>query len=604
MKHWWLRLTRYALPYWRGLLLTIGLTLLSVALDVLKPWPLKWIVDHVLTQQSVPGALSWLQRLAGASSPQGLLAWLAISTIGLFFASEALRIVQAYVSTGVSQRMTYHLGATLFDLLQRLSLRFHSQQRSGDLMRRVTTDSGCVKGLMLNVYLPVMTSLVSLVVMFSIMRQLDQNLSLIALLIAPLLVVLMRIFNQPMAESTYAHQQLEGEMMALSEQTLTALPIIQAFGRETYEDTRFHHLSHQTLQAYLRSIVTQLQFKIGVSSVTAVGTAGMMLLGGFQVAAGKLSLGSLLVFLSYLGSLYMPMETIAYLSSGFAAAAASAWRVFDILDLQEEVQNIPGAQPLPTDAKAVRGHIVLQGVTFGYEPAFPILHNVSLEARPGETVALVGATGAGKSTLVSLIPRFFDPWQGQVLFDGIDIRQLQLQSLRAHIALMLQDPFLLPLSIADNIAYGRPTASRAEVIAAARAANADAFIQQLPQGYDTLIGERGATLSGGQKQRLAIARALLKDARVLILDEPTSALDAQTESGLIEALERLKVGRTTLIIAHRLSTIRSADHIVVLDQGKVVETGSHEQLMASCGFYFRLNQLFEENTTHERKRIA
>ncbi|MBD1847738.1 ABC transporter ATP-binding protein [Cyanobacteria bacterium FACHB-63] len=604
MKQWWLRLTCYALPYRRGLFITIGLTLLSIVLDVLKPWPLKWIVDDVLTRQSTSPSLSWLQHLLGASSSQRLLAWLVIGTIGLFLASEAIRITQAYVSTGISQRITYHLGAALFDRLQRLSLQFHSQQRSGDLVRRVMTDSSCVKSLMLNVYLPIITALVSLVAMFSIMWQLDQKLSLIALLIAPLLVALMRIFNQPMAESAYAHQQLEGEMMALSEQALSALPIIQAFGRETYEDIRFYHLSRQTLQAYLRSIVAQLQFKIGVSGVTAVGTAGVMLLGGFQVTAGNLSLGSLLVFLSYLGSLYAPLETIAYLSSGFAAAAASAWRVFEILDLQEEVQDMPGAQLLSADAKKVRGHLKLKEVTFGYEPDRPILQNVSLEARPGETIALVGATGAGKSTLVSLIPRFFDPWHGQVLFDDIDVRHLQVQSLRTHIALVLQDPFLLPLSIADNIAYGRPDASRAEVVAAAQAANADAFIRQLPQQYDTVIGERGATLSGGQKQRVAIARALLKNAPVLILDEPTSSLDAQTESGLLEALERLKVGRTTLIIAHRLSTIRNADRIVVLEHGKIVETGSHEQLIAFGGSYFRMNQLLEENTTYECKRIA
>jgi ATP-binding cassette subfamily B protein/subfamily B ATP-binding cassette protein MsbA len=336
----------------------------------------------------------------------------------------------------------------------------------------------------------------------------------------------------------------------------------------------------------LHAILAQVQFKVGVGSVTALGTALIMLIGGFQALNGSLSIGSLLVFLAYLASLYAPMETLAYISSGYATAAAGARRVLEILDVEEKVQDAPGAKPLRRDR--VRGHIRLEQVSFGYETDAPVLHHISLEARPGETLALVGATGAGKSTLAALIPRFFDPWQGCVLFDDIDVRQIQLTSLRAQIALVLQEPFLLPLTVAQNIAYARPTATRSEIVAASEAANAEEFIQRLPQGYDTVLGERGATLSGGQKQRLAIARALLKDAPVLILDEPTAALDAHTEALLLEALERLMTGRTTLIIAHRLSTIRKADQIVVLDRGKIVEMGTHQQLLTRNGYYHRL----------------
>jgi ATP-binding cassette subfamily B protein/subfamily B ATP-binding cassette protein MsbA len=440
----------------------------------------------------------------------------------------------------------------------------------------------------MSVFLSVFNSLVSLVTMFLVMWQLNRTLSLIALFIAPLIVVFIWVFNQPMIELTYQHQQIEGEMMSLSEQTLTALPIVQAFCREEYEDRRFHSLSQRALRAYLRAILAQGQFKVGVGAATAVGTAGIMLSGGFQVLDGVLRVGSLLVFLNYLAALYAPMETLAYISSGFAAAAASARRVLEVLDAKEEVRDAPGAKPLPTPSVGVRGHVRLEDVTFGYEPGYPILQGITLEAHPGETIALVGATGAGKSTLVSLIPRFFDPWQGRVFFDGVDVCQVQLKSLRAQIALVLQEPFLLPLTVAQNIAYGRPGASPEEIMAAARAANAEEFIQRLPQGYDTTLGERGATLSGGQKQRLAIARALLKDAPVLILDEPTSALDAQIEALLLEALERLIVGRTTFIIAHRLSTIRRANRIVVLERGKVVETGTHQELLVGEGHYHRL----------------
>jgi ABC-type multidrug transport system fused ATPase/permease subunit len=591
MRLWWLQLGRYARPHGRGLLLIILLMLLSVAFDTLRPWPMKLLVDYALSKQPLPNTIIRIISLFSGASPPSLVGWLAASTVVLFLAGQAIRITHGYVQAGIGSRMVYDLGAQLFNHLQRLSLRFHGRQSIGDLVRRVMTDSGCTRDLMTGVFLPVLTSLASLATMFIVMWRLDHFLSLLALVAAIPLGVLIRVFARPMAERTYKQQELQGEMMALAEQTLTALPIVQAFGRENHEDGRFRSLSQRTVQAYLSVIFSQLQCKVGTTAVTAIGTAAVTVIGGLHVLQGSLSVGSLLVFLSYLISLYAPLETFAYISSEFASASACARRVLEVLDVEDEVRDTPEAKPLPLRPTGERGHMRFENVTFGYEPGCPVIEDINIEAFPGQSVALVGSTGAGKSTLVSLIPRFFDPWRGRVTLDGMDLRGIVLENLRAQVSLVLQEPFLLPLTVAENIAYGRPGASHEEIVLCAVAANADEFIRRLPRGYDTVIGERGATLSGGEKQRLAIARALLKDAPILILDEPTSALDAQTESLLLEALERLMKGRTTFIIAHRLSTVRKADRIVVIDRGKVVEMGTQRELLAASDVYKRLHAL-------------
>jgi ATP-binding cassette, subfamily B, bacterial len=342
-----------------------------------------------------------------------------------------------------------------------------------------------------------------------------------------------------------------------------------------------------TLRAALASADADLRFKIAMGIATSLGTAAVLWFGAHEVLVGQLTVGTLLVFLAYLASFYTPLNAIMYSSSVAQAAVGSARRVMEVLEAEEEVEQRAGAVVLGR----VRGGVELEGVTFGYEPGRAVLREVSLGVEPGRKLALVGATGAGKSTLVGLVPRFFDPWQGRVRIDGVDVREVTLASLRQQIALVLQEPFLFPISIAENIAYGRPQATRQQVEAVARAANADEFISRLPEGFDTVIGERGATLSGGERQRIAIARALLKDAPILILDEPTSALDAGTEGLVLQALERLMEGRTTLIIAHRFSTIRGADHIVVLEQGRVSESGTHETLVTRHGSYWNLHRL-------------
>jgi ATP-binding cassette subfamily B protein/subfamily B ATP-binding cassette protein MsbA len=451
-----------------------------------------------------------------------------------------------------------------------------------------------VQVLVTGAILPLAQSLVSLVVMFTIMWQLQPQLTMLSLTVVPFLVLCIRIYGSPMKTQTRQRRELEGRMMNVVQQAMNAMPAIQAFGREEIEHARFLRYADDTVDAYKRSTLSQMWFKFFVGLVTAVGTAAIMWRGGHYVLDGSMTIGTVLVFLSYLASLYAPLNSITVTASTLQTAAANADRVLEVLDLIPDVRDAADAVDAP-----LTGTIRFENVTFGYEPGRPVIKDVSLEARPGETVAIVGPTGAGKSTLVNMLMRFFDPSAGRVTVGGRDIRSLKVRSVRHQISMVLQDPFIFPYTVAENISYGRPEATREQVVEAAIAANADPFIKALPGGYDSVVGERGATLSGGEKQRLSIARAFVKDAPVLIMDEPTSALDARTEAMLLDALDRLMKGRTTFIIAHRLSTIRNADKILVLDHGRIVEQGPHRELIALGGLYSGLYKQQMEIAEHD-----
>lgn len=574
------RLLRYAKPHWRGLLILVATMLANIALDLLRPWPIKLVVDNVLGDQGIPGIL---RALPGVEGKHGLLIWVAIGTVLIFLLGTLTNVIYTYCSLLLGQRMTCSLATDLFAHLQRLSVLFHSRRPVGDLISRVTGDSWCVNTLVTEALVPAVQALVTLIAMFVVMWNLQPTLTLLALGITPFFLIVIKILGGPIKDRSREQRDLEGKMMNVVEQSLSAMPAVQAFTREDHEVRRFRSYADRNIVAYVRATVAGLWFELFAGLITTVGTAGVIYVGADLALKGELTTGTIIVFLSYLSSLYDPLDSIAQTTQTVQGAAAEADRVSELLEIEPDIQDRPGAR----DAK-LGGAIRFEQVTFGYAPGDPVLHEIDFAASPGETVAIVGPTGAGKTTMMNLLIRFFDPVAGRITIGGVDLRDMRHQSLRRQIAMVLQDPFIFPVSIAENIAYGRPDATREQIRAAAIAANAHDYVSRLPEGYDTVVGERGATLSGGEKQRLSIARAFLKDAPVLILDEPTSALDARTEGALLEALERLMQDRISFVIAHRLSTIRRASRILVLDHGHIVESGSHAELLANDGLYASL----------------
>jgi ATP-binding cassette subfamily B protein/subfamily B ATP-binding cassette protein MsbA len=590
------------------LLIVLATMVLHVGLDVLRPWPVALLLNELAERLGVDnpahedavsplftGLLTSLPSLAGID---GLFFWICVSTVAIFVAGTLISMLGTWASVGLGQRMSYDLGADLFLHLQRLSVVFHSRRPTGDTIARVTGDTYCVQALISDALLPLLESLLAVTAMFALMWSLQPTMACVALAVAPFLMLSIWFFGAHLKDRSRQSRDLEGHMMTVVEQSLSAIPAVQANTREELEWGRFRRYAREAVRAHLRATLASMWFKAAAGLVTAVGTAVLMWLGAKYTLAGELRVGDVWLFLAYVVALYAPLDSITYTASTWQRAAADADRVLELLDTPADVRDRPGARAVP-----LRGHVRYEDVSFGYEPGRAVLKGISLEAKPGDVIAIVGPTGAGKTTLVNLLVRFFDPWSGRVTVDGHDLRDLKVRSLRQQAAMVLQDPFIFPLTIAENIAYGRPEATHAEVVAAAKAASADEFIHRLPGGYEAVVGERGATLSGGEKQRLSIARALLKDAPILILDEPTSALDARTEGLLLDALDRLMQGRTTFIIAHRLSTIRNADWILVVNQGEIAEQGTHRDLMKLGGLYAALYCQQMEVAQHDRLRM-
>lgn len=561
---------------WRlllGLLQVAGIS----ALELLKPWPLQLVIDSVLGDKPVAWA-----PLAGLSRSD--LLWRAAAGMILIYVLLGLVAVwNNYTTISIGQAMVNDLRSRLYAHLQRLSLSFHARAGVGDLIYRVTADTYAIQTLAMNGLFPIVAAGALLGGMTVIMLRMNVGLTLIALAVSPLLLLGIVLINRWISAAATEMRERESNVFQIVQRNLSAIKVVQAFVRERLEHDRFVAGSRASLRSGLRLYTMQTAYGAATNIVIAAGTAAVLVAGAHRVWSGQLTVGELVVFISYLASLYAPINSIVQTVGLVQGARAGVARVFEVLDAQPALRD--GRASLPTP---VRGTVELRRVTFAYPDGNVALRDIDLHVEPGECLAIVGPTGAGKSTLMSLIARFYDPTEGTVLVDGIDARTLRLESLRGAVSMVLQPPIVFPMSIHDNIAYGRPDAARADVEAAARLAQAHDFIGRLSEGYDTVIGEQGATLSEGERQRLTIARAVLRAAPILILDEPTASVDVTTEAAIMAGLERLMEGRTSFVIAHRLSTVQRADRIIVLDRGAIVEQGTLAELLARRGVFYRM----------------
>jgi ABC-type multidrug transport system fused ATPase/permease subunit len=557
---------------------------LDAALSVARPWPLKIVIDRVLSHKPsrVPFIGRWLD--AAPFTRTEILYGVCGATLIIALITGLLTYLYTSILGKVGQRLVFALRRDLFAHMQRLSLRFHDAQRTGDLTARLTSDIQSIQDVVSNGITLVGSNTLLLIGMLTLMLWLDWRFALAALSVTPFLFWVTFHHTRRIKIATRKARASTGLIASLAQETLASIRIVQGLGQEGRLDDRFQARSQDQLDAYLESVRYQARIAPLVDGLAAVGLAIVMWYGATRVLAGQLTTGDVVIFFAYVTSFYAPMKAIARSSNTFSRASVGLERVAEVLSIRSEVTDRPGARSAPR----LRGQLAFRNVSFEYAPGQPVLFDINLDIAAGEKVAIVGATGAGKSTLVSLVPRFYDPGKGSVCIDGDDIRNYTLQSLREQISLVLQESLLFSGSILDNIAFSSPEATPEQILAAAVAAHADEFIQRLPDGYQTVISERGTTLSGGQKQRIAIARAILRDAPILILDEPTTGLDTNSERLVLEALERIAAGRTTLMIAHRLATVRLADRIVVLDRGQIVEQGTLEQLLARNGRFANL----------------
>jgi ABC-type multidrug transport system fused ATPase/permease subunit len=571
-------------PY-RGRVISVGtLMLLQVALGALEPWPLKIVIDYVLGQHDLPQPLrDWAFSLVGTST-MALLVLFVLAGVALQLVHQLASAIGVRLQTDTGQRMVYDLRRRLLDHLQGLGLLHHITSSTGDAVYRVDVDSYSIENLAISGVFPLASSVITLVVMFAVLAKLDLSVALLSLTVIPFLFLSLRYYANSLSKQEEHVKELESGLISRLYEIFSSIRLVKSFAREPLESARYADAGTTTMNARIDVTWRQALFGLMVATTTILGTALVLIVGGMHVMRGRMTVGSLIVVINYLGAVYGPLSSIAFTTGQLQAAIAGARRVRAMLALEPETNDPPDA----IDASGVKGEIAFEHVSFSYPDGTSVLHDISFEARPGQMIAVVGLTGAGKTTLVSLIPRFYNPTAGSILIDGVDARKYRLRTLRERIAIVPQDAVLFSGTIADNLRYGKLDATREEIEAAARAAHAHDFVSRLSKGYDTPVAEAGGGLSGGERQRLSVARAILKDAPILILDEPTSSLDAISEEIVFSALRRLRVGRTTIVIAHRLSTVRDADAILVLDAGRISAFGRHDELLKSSQLYRRM----------------
>ncbi len=576
------RVLSYYRPFFGRSALAMLLSFVGIALSLLKPWPFKIIIDNVIprftggAKTPFPFHQSWWQHDA-----KTLVFFLCLVLVAIQLIWSLLTWATSYIFVKVGLQALLKLRTDLYSHLQRLSLKFHDARRSADSSFRVAYDSQSIQTIFNRGFTNIIGSVITLVTTFVVMWKMDWQLSLLSLIVVPALLATILIFGKRIRTQSTSIQEVESAVLVQVQEGLSSIRMVHAFGREDYEVHQFHAQAAQSLRANLRMTLTNMNSALVISTLMVVSTAAIYYMGTLHVLNGTLTLGSLIVFSTYILMLYSPLEQLTYTAWAMEGATAGAQRCFEVLDRPDDVADAPAAVEITETAGAIDFH----DISFGYKDEREILHGINLRIAPNQIMAIVGGTGAGKSTLLSLVPRFYDPSAGSVTLDGRNLKMITKKSLRAQIGIVLQDTLLFSTTIRENIAYGRPEATEDEIVDAARRAQADDFIRQMPDGYSSQVGERGGHLSVGQRQRIGIARAFLKNAPILLLDEPTSALDPGTEAAIMSTIKELMKGRTTLIVTHRLGTIHRVNTIVVLKDGQIVEQGPGAELLAQNGIY-------------------
>ena len=574
-------------PYRGWLTIVFVAMLVETAMSIAAPWPLKIIIDSVVGKHRLPEFLAWLRDFSFGEQTMGLALMAALCVVAIALIGAIAGYIENYYTESVGQWVANDLRLRIYHHLHRLSLGYYDTHQTGNLLSTITSDVATIQSFASSSTLAILIDILTIIGMLGVMIWLNFDFAMIAVGVTPFLLFFLARFKKAVKKATHEVRKRQSTIVAVVQEGLESIRTVQAYGRQEKEESQLSGASHETVEAALKARRVKSLLSPIVAVTIALCTGFVLWRSAFLILAGAMTVGALTVFLSYLTKFFKPVQDLAKMTNTIAQTAVGLDRIRAILDTDTIIPERPDARHPGT----VNGEIVFEKVAFAYDPEAPVLREVNLSIAQGQRVGVVGPTGGGKSTLVSLIPRFYDPTGGRVLLDGVDIRDFTLQGMRSQIGFVLQDTTLFHGTVHENIAFGRDGATDEEIHEAARLANAEEFINKMPHGYDTMVGERGSTLSGGQRQRIGIARAILRNAPILILDEPTAALDTESEKLVMEALERLMKGRTVITIAHRLSTIRDFDKIVVLKDGYVAEEGTHGELLARNGVYAELHRI-------------